>query len=64
MPGKIEIERQGDVMIVTNDFQETRNALNAGFYDGFADTLAKASEDPTIGAIVLTGVAVFVRAGI
>ena len=54
MPAKIEIERQDDVMIVTNDFPETRNALNADFCTGFADTLAKASEDPTIGAIVLT----------
>ena len=32
MPAKIEIERQSDVMIVTNDFPETRNALNADFY--------------------------------
>lgn len=63
MPAKIEIERQGDVMIVTNDFPETRNALNADFYTGFADTLATADEDPTIGAIVLTGGGRFFCAG-
>ena len=63
MPAKIEIERQSDVMIVTNDFPETRNALNADFYTGFADTLAKANEDPTIGAIVLTGGGSFFCAG-
>ena len=63
MPAKIEIERQSDVMIVTNDFPETRNALNADFYTGLADTLAKANEDPTIGAIVLTGGGSFFCAG-
>ena len=63
MPAKIEIERQSDVIIVTNDFPETRNALNADFYTGFADTLAKANVDPTIGAIVLTGGGNFFCAG-
>ncbi len=63
MPAKIEIERQSDLMIVTNDFPETRNALNADFYTGFADTLAKANVDPTIGAIVLTGGGNFFCAG-
>ena len=63
MPAKIEIERQGDVMIVTNDFPETRNALNADFFTGFADTLATVDEDPTIGAIMPTGGGMFFCAG-
>ena len=64
MLAKIEIERQSDVIFVTNDFHETRNALGADFYVGFADTLAKANENPTIGAIVLTAGGSFLRAAI
>ena len=63
MPAKIDIERRGDVMIVTNDFPETRNALNADFYTGFTETLEQANADPTIGAIVLTGGGSFFCAG-
>jgi len=63
MPAEIRIERRDAVMIVTNDFPETRNALNPDFYDGFTRTLAEADADAGIGAIVLTGGGEFFCAG-
>ncbi len=51
---KIGLECEGDVMIITNNFSKTDNALNADFYAVFANALAKANEDPTISAIMLT----------
>ena len=41
-------------MIVTNDFPESRNALNTDFYMGFSEALAITNEDPIVGAIVIT----------
>ncbi len=63
MPAEIRIERRGAVMVVVNDFPETRNAISADFYDGFTQTLNDANDDPTIGAIVLTGGGEFFCAG-
>lgn len=63
MPARIDIQRRDGVMVVVNDFPETRNALNPDFYDGFAQVLAEAEREPTIGAIVLTGGGGFFCAG-
>lgn len=63
MAETIKIERNGDVLVVTNNNPANRNALNPDFYVGFADTLEEASSDPTIGAIVLTGAGDFFCSG-
>lgn len=63
MPARIEIERRDGVMVVVNDFPETRNALNPDFYEGFAKVIAEAEQDATVGAVVLTGGGDFFCAG-
>ena len=63
MPVKMGLECEGDVIIISNNFPEIGNGLNAHFYAGFANIFAKANEDPTISAIVLTGGGRFFRTG-
>ncbi len=60
---KLMLERKGRVLVATNNDPATRNALSGEFYDGFREAVEAASDDPEIGAIVLTGAAGFFCSG-
>jgi enoyl-CoA hydratase/carnithine racemase len=60
---KLILERNGRVLVATNNDPATRNALNWEFYDGFREAIEAASADPEIGAIVVTGAAGFFCSG-
>jgi 2-(1,2-epoxy-1,2-dihydrophenyl)acetyl-CoA isomerase len=61
LPGRYELtdvllsETRGGLMVLTMNRPEQRNALNAALCLELADVLAKASENPAVRAIVLTG---------
>jgi enoyl-CoA hydratase len=48
-------ERLGDVLVVTLNRSEARNALNSALMDGLSAALRGADTDPEVRAIVLTG---------
>ena len=54
MDGKVLIERQGAVALVTLNDPETRNALSPGVVQGLTAFLERANADQTLGCIVLT----------
>jgi len=47
--------REGAVLVLSNNNPAARNALSPGFYAAFTEALQAAQNDPTVGAIVLTG---------
>lgn len=47
--------REGAVLVLTNNNPAARNALSPAFYAAFTEALQAAQNDPTVGAIVLTG---------
>ncbi|TKR56290.1 enoyl-CoA hydratase [Allopusillimonas ginsengisoli] len=49
------IHREGAVLILTNNNPLARNALSPGLYADLQQALHDAGNDPTLGAIVLTG---------
>ncbi len=53
-PGALT-ERRGNVLIITINRPEARNAVNASVSIGVGDALAAAQDDPEIRSIVLTG---------
>lgn len=53
-PGALS-ERRGNVLIITINRPEARNAVNASVSVGVGDALAGAQADPEIRAVVLTG---------
>lgn len=53
-PGALT-EKRGNVLIITINRPEARNAVNAAVSIGVGDALAAAQDDPEIRAIVLTG---------
>lgn len=63
MTSTILTERDGDVLIVTNNNPDSRNALSPDFYEGFKEVLDEAAADASVGAVVLTGAGDFFCAG-
>lgn len=63
MTERIIKERHGRVLKAINNDPKTRNALSWDFYRGFRETVEAASEDPSLGAIVLTGAGGFFCSG-
>jgi enoyl-CoA hydratase/carnithine racemase len=53
---QVRIERRRDALWVWIDREERRNAMNSAVLSGIGDALARAKSDPTLRAIVLTGV--------
>jgi len=49
------IHREGAVLILTNNNPSARNAFSPAFYIALQQALRDAADDPTTGAIVLTG---------
>lgn len=55
MPGLLTIEHRAAVALVTLRRPERRNALSIELREEIADALPRLADDPSIGAIVLTG---------
>ena len=49
------VERRGNVMVITLNRPEARNAVNAALSTALGDALAHAQDDPKIRAVVITG---------
>ncbi len=60
---RLILERQGRVLVATNNDPATQNSLSWDFYDGFREAVEAASDDRSIGAIVVTGAAGFFCSG-
>jgi crotonobetainyl-CoA hydratase len=54
VPGAL-VERRGDVMVITINRPDARNAINAAVSIGVGDALDEAQNDPAVRAVVLTG---------
>ncbi|MCK0173027.1 MULTISPECIES: enoyl-CoA hydratase-related protein [Mycobacteriaceae] len=54
VPGAL-VERRGNVMIITINRPEARNAINASVSIGVGDALEEAQQDPEVRAVILTG---------
>src|SRR5581483_3972483 len=48
-------ERRGNVMVITINRPEARNAVNAAVSIGLGDALEEAQHDPEVRAVVVTG---------
>lgn len=55
VPAAVLVERRGNVMVVTINRPEARNAVNGAVSAGVGDALAQAQSDPEVRAVVLTG---------
>jgi len=53
-PGAL-VDRAGDVMVITINRPDARNAINAAVSIGVGDALEEAQNDPDVRAVVLTG---------
>jgi len=53
-PGAL-VERRGNVMIITINRPEARNAVNAAVSTAVGDAMAEAQQDPDIRVVVITG---------
>ncbi|WP_025735995.1 crotonase/enoyl-CoA hydratase family protein [Mycobacterium genavense] len=49
------VERRGNVMVITTNRPEARNAINAAVSIGVGDALEEAHTDPEVRAVVITG---------
>ncbi|WP_102143192.1 crotonase/enoyl-CoA hydratase family protein [Mycobacterium hubeiense] len=49
------VERRGNVMVITINRPEARNAVNAAVSTAVGDALEQAQEDPEVRAVVITG---------
>ncbi|TFV55563.1 crotonase/enoyl-CoA hydratase family protein [Mycobacterium sp. PS03-16] len=49
------VERRGNVLIITLNRPEARNAVNGAMSTGVGDALQQAQDDPEVRAVVLTG---------
>ncbi|MCV7192035.1 crotonase/enoyl-CoA hydratase family protein [Mycolicibacterium brumae] len=49
------VERRGNVMVITLNRPQARNAVNGAVSSGLGDALEQAQEDPGVWAVVLTG---------
>ncbi|AWK84842.1 enoyl-CoA hydratase [Azospirillum thermophilum] len=55
MTGQVTVTQAGRVLVLTLDQPETKNALGPEMMEAARDALIRATEDPGIGAVVLTG---------
>ena len=55
MPADIHIERRGEILVLTLDDPETRNAIARGIYEKATPAIVDAGGDSAVRAIVLTG---------
>ena len=53
-PGAL-VERRGNVMVITINRPEARNAINSAVSIALGDALEEAQQDPEVWAVVLTG---------
>ena len=53
-PGAL-VDRAGNVMVITINRPDARNAINAAVSIGVGDALDEAQNDPDVRAVVLTG---------
>ena len=60
---RVLLERHGRVLKAINNDPKTLNALSPAFYVGFRAAIEEASQDASIGAIVLTGAGGFFCSG-
>lgn len=51
------VERRGNVLLITINRPEARNAINGAVSAGIGDALAAAQDDDEVRAVVLTGAA-------
>ncbi len=63
MSSPLLTEQQGAVRVLTNNNPGMRNAISAGLYAALPQALREAQDDPSVGAIVLTGAGSFFCAG-
>jgi enoyl-CoA hydratase/carnithine racemase len=63
MTERLILEREGRVLVATNNDPATRNSLSLDFYDGFREAVESAAGDAGVGAIVVTGAAGFFCSG-
>lgn len=49
------VERRGNVMVITINRPEARNAINGAVSVGVGNALDKAQHDPEVRAVVITG---------
>lgn len=63
MPEIMIAQKLGSILQITNNDPDSRNSLNLRFYEGFRDKLEEAGQDPSVGAIVLTGAGPFFCSG-
>ncbi len=59
----IETEVKDGILLVTNNDPATRNAIGLDAFDGLAAAVARATDDPQIGSIVVTGAGGFFCSG-
>jgi len=59
----LDVARRGRVLVLTINNPEARNALHPDVYDNGAAALREASDDPGLGAVVLTGAGGMFSAG-
>lgn len=55
MPADIHIERRGEILVLTLDDPETRNAIARDIYEKATPAIVDAGGDPSVRALVLTG---------
>ena len=55
MPADLHIERRGEILVLTLDDPETRNAVTQAIGEKAAPVIIDAGSDPAVRAIVLTG---------
>ncbi len=55
MPADIHIERRGEILVLTLDDPETRNAIAREIYEKATAAIVDAGSDPAVRALVLTG---------
>ena len=55
MPADLHIERRDEILLLTLDDPETRNAIAREIYEKATAAIVDAGNDPSVRAIVLTG---------
>ena len=51
----VTVETRGNVMLITINRPEARNAVNRFVHEGVGDALQAADEDPEIRVVIVTG---------
>ena len=53
--GRVRLDRDGALAVITIDRPEKLNALTLAMYEQLGDAFAEVRDDPRIGAAILTG---------